>query len=292
MEMYRYQCSIRATMTTFDALLLGLVQGIAEFLPISSSGHLIIARELLGVQTEHGLAVDAVLQLATVLAVVVYFRRDLWALVCACGGGVRGRAMAPEHRTLFMALVLGTVPAAVAGVFLEDLMDTTFRSARLVAWVLLLGSLLFAAAEWVSARYRVAERVPGNGTRGWPAPLSLRRGIAVGCFQALALVPGMSRSGASIAGGLFVGLSREQAARFAFLLSVPIILGSGLKKLLELGGAGLGGAEWYTILLASGIAFVVGLAVIHFLLVFVRRHTLFPFIWYRVALALAVLAFV
>lgn len=292
MEMYRYQCNTRATMTTFDALLLGLVQGIAEFLPISSSGHLIVARELLGVRTEHGLAVDAVLQLATVLAVAVYFRRDLWALVCVCGEVVRGRAMASEHRTLFMALVLGTVPAAVAGVFLEDLMDTTFRSARLVAWVLLLGSLLFAAAEWVSARYRVAERVPGSDTRGWPAPLFLWRGIAVGCFQALALVPGMSRSGASIAGGLFVGLSREQAARFAFLLSVPIIFGSGMKKLLELGGAGLGSAEWHTILLASGVAFAIGLAAIHFLLVFVRRHTLFPFVWYRVAFALLVLAFV
>jgi len=279
-------------MTTLDALLLGLVQGIAEFLPISSSGHLIVARELLGVRTEHGLAVDAVLQLATVLAVVVYFRRDLWALVCVCGDLVRGRAVIPERRTLLVALVLGTVPAVVAGVFLEGLMGTVFRSAQLVAWVLLLGSLLFAAAEWVSARYRVAERVPGGDTKGWPAPLSLRRGIAVGCFQALALVPGMSRSGASIAGGLFMGLSREQAARFAFLLSVPIIFGSGMKKLLELGGAGLGSAEWHTILLASGVAFGVGLVTIHFLLVFVRRHTLFPFIWYRVLLALAVLAFV
>jgi undecaprenyl-diphosphatase len=157
-------------------------------------------------------------------------------------------------------------------------MDTVFRSAHLVAWVLIAGSVLFLIAEYTARR--ITER----------KELTVRTGVLVGLFQTLALVPGMSRSGATIAGGMLLGLSREASARFSFLLSVPIILGSGAKKLADLGGAGTAGEEWLMIGLASLVAFVCGIASIHFLLRFLRTHSLIPFVVYRVALALVVFA--
>lgn len=266
-------------MTFIDALILGLVQGIAEFLPISSSGHLILAREVLGLTTDHGLAVDAVLQLATACAVLAYFRADIMTLVIGLWDKVRGTVVPDETQVLFGALVLGTIPAIVAGLMLESYMDTTFRSARLVAWVLIAGSALFLIAEYGARRLRTRE-------------LTVGRGIVIGLFQMLALVPGLSRSGATISGGMLLGLTRETAARFSFLLSLPIILGSGLKKLLELTHTSMAGNEWSMIALAAIIAFVTGLASIHYLLKFLKSHTLVPFVVYRVALALVVLALV
>lgn len=267
-------------MSALDALILGLVQGIAEFLPISSSGHLILAREVLNLQIEQGLAVDAVLQLVTAFAVVVYFRADLKALAYSAWRFVTGGAVEREQKSMLFALALGTVPAVIAGLFLEDMMDTVFRSATLVAWVLIVGSALFALAEYIRTRYS-AER-----------PMTVGKGVLIGCFQALALVPGMSRSGATIAGGMLLGLSRETAARFAFLLMVPIVVGAGSKKLLELGGAGMAESEWLMIGLASLTAFAAGIASIHYLLKFLKGHSLMVFVIYRVALALLVLALV
>jgi undecaprenyl-diphosphatase len=267
-------------MTFIEALLLGLVQGIAEFLPISSSGHLILAREILGVQTDHGLAIDAVLQLATACAVMVYFRADLGRVARSVWSRARGEVVSNESRALLGALVLGTIPAVVAGLLLEDFMETTFRSATLVAWVLLAGSLLFLFAEWYAQR--------SSATR----VLTIGRGVAIGCFQVLALVPGVSRSGATISGGMLMGLSREASARFSFLLSLPIILGSGLKKLLELGGAGVSDHEWGMIAFSAGVALLVGILSIHYLLKFLKDHSLIPFVVYRVALAIAVLVWI
>lgn len=261
-----------------DAIVLGLVQGIAEFLPISSTGHLILARDVLGIQTPDGLAVDAVLQLATALAVIMYFWRDLWGLAVAVFNIVQKQPILIEQRTMIIALVLGTIPAVIGGLFLEHTMETLFRNPHLVAAVLIAGSILFLVAEQVNKRY-VEVRT-----------LTVGKGVAIGFFQTLALVPGMSRSGATISGGMLLGLSREAAARFAFLLSVPIILGSGMKKLLELGSAHTPASEWQMIAFASVIAFVSGIASIHFLLKYLRTHSLNVFVVYRVALAILVLA--
>ena len=266
-------------MTTIDAVVLGLVQGITEFLPISSSGHLIIARDLLGLQMPNGLAVDATLQLATAFAVVVYFRTDIIRLCLGVLAWVRGREVIQETKVLIGALTVGTVPAVIAGLYLEETMDTVFRNPHLVAWVLLAGSVLFLLAEWM-ARSHISER-----------PLSVSKGIIVGLFQTLALIPGMSRSGATISGGMIVGLTRAAAARFSFLLSVPIILGSGGKKLFDLQHLGTGGSEWLMIGLSALVAFTAGIAAIHFLLKFLRTHTLIPFVLYRVTLAAIVFAY-
>lgn len=271
-----------ATMTTVGAyMLLGVVQGLTEFLPVSSSGHLIIARDILHLNTPSGLAVDAVLQFATVLAVVIYFHKDIWRLIkSACLlVSMHGARVERKDRTLLLALIAGTVPAVVVGLFLEKIMGTAFRSATLVAWMLIAGSGLFLIAEYISSRYAVRKTI------------SLWRGIVIGLFQSLALIPGMSRSGATISGGLLLGLPREEAARFGFLLSIPIILGAGAKKIFELGVSGLLAAEWVPLVVGSIAAFAVGIVVIHYLLRYVRNHTLLAFVAYRLVLAAAVFIF-
>lgn len=264
-------------MSLFEVVMLGLVEGIAEFLPISSTGHLILARELFGISSEYGLAFDAVLQLAAVLAVVVYFRQDLSLLARETLRALRGKGSMGEGSTVLLsALALGTVPAVFFGLLLERSMETVFRSAHLVAWVLIAGSVLFLFTEWFAKRYLRA------------LPLTTGKGVVIGFFQALALVPGLSRSGAAISGGMLLGLSREASARFAFLLSIPIILGSGVKKMLELWSVGIPAELWHALLLASLITFVSGMVSIHYLLRFLRTHTLIPFAIYRVVLAGAV----
>lgn len=265
-------------MSLFEAVILGVVQGLTEFLPISSTGHLILARELLDLNTEYGLAVDATLHFATAFAVLIYFRNDLRELAMSVWRRIMGERMSREMNVLFFALLLGTIPAVVVGLLLEDTMNTVFRSAELVAWVLIAGSGLFVLAEYMSKKYTEHTE------------LTVKRGIIVGCFQALALVPGVSRSGATISAGMLVGLTREKAARFAFLLSFPIILGAGSMKLLELGGAGVAQSEWLVITFGAFAAFLSGIVCIHYLLRFLRSHSLMVFVAYRIGLALIVLA--
>lgn len=260
-----------------DAVVLGVVQGLTEFIPVSSSGHLIIARGAMGMDTT-GLAFDAVLQLATAFAVLIYFKKDFFSLVRAIYNWVKGRAMDLTEKSLILALILGTVPAVVAGVILEDYMETVFRSVHLVAGALLFGSILMAIAE-----YLVKKRV-------YEEELSPIKGFVIGLFQCLALIPGISRSGATISGGLFAGLSREGAAKFSFFLSIPILLGSGFKKLWDIvEGNETIASPWLTLLPASIVSFAVGMFAIHFLLKYLRKNSLHLFIWYRVVLAIALL---
>lgn len=267
-------------MSYFEAILLGLVQGIAEFLPISSTGHLILVREFFDFQTDYGLAIDATLHFATALAVLIYFRKDLCELALALWKRLQGIPLSKEMNILFYALLLGTIPGVIAGLLLESTMETNFRDPHLVAWVLIAGSILFLIAEHISKKITEHKE------------LSIKNGVLIGLFQTLALIPGMSRSGATISGGMILGLTREQAARFAFLLSFPIILGGGSKKILELEGAGLLQNEMMPIIVASLVAFASGIASIHYLLKFLRRHTLYAFVIYRVLLALFVFAVV
>ena len=263
-------------MELIAVIILGIVQGITEFLPISSSGHLILARELLGMEAQNGLAFDAVLQLATGLAVVAYFWRDLVRLFKSAVSYVSGKGIDATDRTLIVAIILGTIPAVIAGLLLETKMETVFRSASLVALMLIAGSVVMAGGELVAARY----------ARG---PLTIKKGVGIGLFQCLALIPGFSRSGATISGGLLLGLTRENAARFGFLLSVPIILGSGLKKLFELE---TGNSIGLPLVAGSLVAFIVGLSAIHFLMRYLKTRTLWVFMWYRLALAAVVLLLV
>lgn len=255
---------------------LGLVQGATEFLPISSTGHLILARSLFGISDEHALAFDAVMHLATASAVVAYFRRELWLLVQTTLRYLGRLPVEQRDLTLVVALLIGTIPAALLGIFLEGAMEVFFRSPVLVAGVLLSGSALFAVAEFNYVRAPRAKTI------------TVRTGVLVGLFQTLALIPGMSRAGVTIAGGMLVGLSREDATRFSFLLAIPILLGAGGKKLLDMAGTTVD-VSWSSVASGSIVAFIVGMLTIHFLLAFLRRYTLWPFIWYRIALAAVVL---
>jgi undecaprenyl-diphosphatase len=203
----------------------------------------------------------------------VYFRqtiieliRDTFFLLVR-----RGERVKKENRGLIFALIFGTVPAVALGLFLEPIMETVFRSASLVAVALIAGSLLFIAAE------KLAKQKSGT--------VSAKQGWWIGTFQVLALIPGISRSGATISGGLLVGLNRVAAARFGFLLALPIITGSGLKKLIDV--IRFGGADASALHLTIGFtaAFLVGWACIYWLLAYLKRHTLYAFVWYRFALA-------
>jgi undecaprenyl-diphosphatase len=236
-------------MDIVSGVLLGTIQGLTEFLPVSSSGHLILARGWLGLTDTHGLAFDAVLQLATAFAVGIYFFKDLLNVAYTALYKVTKRPVRKEDERLLWALVAGTIPAIVIGLFLEEAMETVFRSATLVAYTLIAGSLVMVCAEYVLKRHTQQSLEEGVNTK---------KGFLVGLFQCLALVPGMSRSGMTI---------------------------SGLKKFLELFLDGSLSTLGIPLALASLAAFLSGIAAIHFLLKFLRTHSLWPFIVYRVLLA-------
>jgi len=263
-------------MSIFEALILGVVQGLTEFLPISSSGHLILARSLFSIESADALAFDAVLQLASIVAVLLYFFPDIWQLTQTALRKLSRLPVNQRDETLLYAILIGTIPAVILGLSLESLMETIFRSPLLVAGVLVLGSTLFMYAEW---KYVHAPRTN---------EMTLKKGLIIGFFQSLALIPGMSRSGASIAGGMLFGLSRVEATRFSFLLALPVITGAGLKKFLEMITSDQT-IIWGSVLVGALAAFVSGLIAIHFMISFIKRHTLWPFIWYRIILASFVL---
>ncbi len=260
------------------ALILGLVQGIAEFLPISSSGHLVIVRDFLTLDTTNALAFDALLHLSTTAAVTIYFWSDIWAMIQTAIRKLGRLPVNEKDLVLLYALFFGTIPAVIFGLLLEPLMEKYLYSPLIVAGILAVAALFFMYAEW---RYYV------NPPRG---VLTVRRGVLVGFFQVIALLPGFSRSGATLAGGMLLGLTRLEAARFSFLLAIPITAGLGIKKLLELIVTG-GSVSWVLILVGTTVSFVSALIVIHFFLAFIRKYTLWPFIWYTLVLA-AVVAYV
>lgn len=277
-----------------QSAILGVVQGLTEFLPISSSGHLIFVRDILGLQVQYGLAFDAVLQLATTLAILVYFRKEICQIIFACfnilrrwfqkftfaSSRVTRSELINEHSnlqkydTFIKGIIIGSIPAIAFGLALEGAMDTIFRNSTLVAIALIVGAFIM----WI------AEKTAKQNSN-----LTTMKGFLIGFFQALALVPGMSRSGMTIAGGLFTGLGRELATRFSFLLALPVLLGSGFKKLIDIGGAGLLDSIGVELLIGFSVSFFVGIAAIHFLIKFLRSHSLKLFVWYRVALAIIIL---
>lgn len=263
-------------MDIFSGIVLGFVQGITEFLPVSSTGHLILAHSVLKVEDVSSLAFDAVLQLATALAVVVYFFDEIWILIQTV---LRKLGKLPVNEKDFLvvkALAVGTIPAIILGLLLESYMEGIFRNPVLVACVLIAGSIFFMYAEY---------KYQNNFHTG---EIDTKTGFKIGLFQVLSLIPGFSRSGATIAGGMLLGLNRNDAARFSFLLALPIILGSGSKKLLEMISTPTEVA-WVPLGIGACVAFVVGLCAIHFMISFVRKYSLWPFIWYRIILAMFVL---
>ena len=262
-------------MNALRAAVLGVLQGAGEFLPISSSGHLIVLPFLMG-WPDSGLAFDVALHLGTLAAVGFAFWRD-WLRLLKGGlrGLVSGRPLADPDARLLLYLALASVPGAVAGLLLDEWAETVFRSPALVSLMM----ALMGAVLWL------ADRRAGSVAEG--EVVSLRDALLIGCSQALAIVPGTSRSGATISMALFLGHKREAAARFSFLLALPITAGAALVKVPDLVTSG---AELTPVLVGMLTAAVSGLLAIRFLLLYVRTRSYAPFVWYRFAFALVVLA--
>ena len=251
------------------AFILGLVQGLTEFLPVSSTAHLILVSDVLKLDPEKfGLTFDVALHLGTALAVLLYFATTWLALL---GDVLHGRWRLP------LVVIVGTIPAAVAGVLFESAVSTALRGAVVIAIGLLVGSAIFILAERSGAQRKRIERL---------SPLDA---VLIGVAQAIALVPGISRSGITISAGLFRDLERRDATRFSFLLATPVILGAGAKTLLDARKLSGLTAQLDVVAIGFAVSFVSGLAAVAFMVRYLRAHSLNIFVVYRVALAMVIL---
>lgn len=267
-------------MTIFEALILGIVQGVTEFLPVSSSGHLVLVPEFFSFSTPT-LGFDIVVHAATLMAVAGYFFPDVARMILsvAAPGRLPGRREVTYWRRLLLWLVIGSLPAALAGFLLKDFFESLFASTLAVGIFLIMTSLLLFGADFALGRVK-AGTLRLDKMRAVDA-------LVVGCFQALAIAPGISRSGATIAAGVFLGFDRKTAAHFSFLLSIPVILGAFVFELKDISGAfgGTGGWAYLTGALAAAAS---GFIAIHFLMRYVREHRLRIFAVYTAVLGLFV----
>jgi undecaprenyl-diphosphatase len=258
-----------------EAIVLGIVQGLTEFLPVSSSAHQLIVGQLFFDGRDPGAAFTAVTQLGTESAVILYFAKDIGRIISRWFLALIGRIPRddPDARIGWL-VIIGSIPIGVLGLLLEDAIDTSLRN----LWLTVAMLAGFAIVLWIADR--IAKNTYDLNELTWVD------GIALGLAQALALIPGVSRSGATIAGGLFLGYKREASARFAFLLAIPAVFISGLFKLKDIPGDP--NLAWGPTIVATVIAFGIGLAVIHWLLKYVSKHTFSVFVWYRLGLAAVV----
>lgn len=260
------------------AVLLGIVQGLTEFLPISSSAHLRIIPSLFGWK-DLGSGFTAVIQIGTMIAIVIYFWKDLMNMCVSVVRDVKTKKwMENFHSRLFILIAIGTIPIMLLGYALKDLIDNQFRDMYIIAG----NMIFFSGVMWLGERY-------SKRTRNIES-LNIVDSIVIGLFQALALVPGTSRSGSTITGGFFRHMDREAAARFSFLLSIPAILISGLYKLYSDRKELLtSGDSLTTIIIATVVSGIVGYAAIWMLLTYVKKHSLNIFIIYRVIFAVLII---
>ena len=268
-------------MDFFRAVVLGVIQGLTEFLPISSSAHLAIFPKFFG-WDDPGAAYTAVVQIGTELAVVLYFWRDIWTIGSGWVRGVfsRDARERPEWRMGWF-IIIGSLPIVVLGVLLQSLIDREFRNLWVIGTTLVVLGVVLGIAERVGRKTRPIEQ------------LTWSHAVLLGLAQAGALVPGVSRSGATISMGLFLGYERAVATRYAFLLAIPAVVGAGVYKLKDIPGGDNSYGTGPTVI-GTVVAFVVGLAVIHWLLQYVSKNSYTPFVIYRIllgALVLGLLAF-
>ncbi len=260
-----------------QAAFLGVVQGLTEFLPVSSSGHLLLGQYFLGMDQERfGLPFDAAIHMGTVLAVVGFFRRDLFSIARAFLRSLPRPDFSDAEVRMAYLILVATIPAALIGFFFEDFFATKVRSPWVVVFNLVFVGALFLVAEAVGRKAESASKLGPAGAFG------------VGLAQAVALVPGVSRSGATITCGLFLGLRREEAARFSFLMSVPVTAAAAVLSLAQAAGEGMDAHESLMFLAGSASSGMVGYLAIRFLLRFLANHTMRVFAYYRFALAAVV----
>jgi undecaprenyl-diphosphatase len=263
-----------------QAALLGIVQGLTEFLPVSSSAHLILARAFFGYDSDRfGLPFDVAVHLGTALAVAVYFRREVFQMIQALPRAVSGPGQGDQTDAsgygvrLIWLLAVGTVPIAVAGLLFDDLIEQRLRTPAVAATMLAAGAIGFFVVERIGAHARDDRS------------LTFLEAFWIGCAQAAALVPGVSRSGATITMALLIGLRRAESARFVFLLGLPAIVGAAVKELPAFRGAANGGELAGLMLVGMASSAVVGYLAIRFFILYVGGRSLDVFAWYRLALA-------
>lgn len=273
-------------MSFIEAIILGLIQGLTEFLPISSSAHLRIAGEFLPSAADPGATFTAITQIGTELAVILYFRKDIGRILSrwfrqfsrpSGAHAVRIDRHDPDVR-LGWLIIIGTIPIVLVGYFAQEYIRSTFRSLWFTAIVLIVFGLILGLADWLGKRIRSIEQ------------MSYRDGVLIGLAQMLALMPGVSRSGATMTAGLALGYTRPAAARFGFLLAIPAVFGSGLYELLHSFGEPAGVYGYPETFAATVVAFVVGYAVIAFLMRWIEKRSFAPFVIYRVLLGGALIA--
>ncbi len=273
-------------MTILQAIVLGIIQGLTEFLPISSTAHLRIIPALLGWE-DPGAAFTAVIQIGTLVAVLAYFYQDIWRMSSAMLNGVRtGQVLGTQDAKMGVMILVGTVPIVVVGVLFKNAIETTLRSLYIIALTMIVLALMLALAE-----YLMHERLKRNVALKSLEQVGWWECLVVGVAQCLALIPGASRSGVTITGGLLLGLERESAARFSFLLSLPSVFAAGIFQLIKSREALLASAnDAVALLVATLVSGVIGYASIAFLLGYLRKNSTLIFILYRIAVGMALLA--
>jgi undecaprenyl-diphosphatase len=265
-------------LTPIQAVILGIVQGLTEFLPVSSSGHLILVPYFLH-WPDQGLDFDVAVNTGTLLAVLAYFHRDLRDLIVGFfTGAPRSRDGEFAPRPMTWAIVVGTIPAGLVGLLGKDWIETHLRNPEVIAMTTFAYGILLFLADRFGRRIRALDQV------------TLLDGLVVGCAQALALIPGTSRSGVTITAALLLGFMRPSAARFSFLLTVPISVLAALKSAKDLADAGAGSAQLVPMAIGLVVSAVVGYAVIAWLLAWLRRRDLTVFVVYRMVLAAVIVA--
>jgi undecaprenyl-diphosphatase len=256
-------------MNNLHALLLGSLQGLTEILPISSSAHLILIPKLLG-WAESGLTFDVALHLGTLLAISLYFWRDILDLTYNFIGSISGKGLHTPGNRLPWYIIIGTIPAAIAGKTLEEPIEAIFRHSPTIICAFLIGfAILLAFADTTGAKRWKLDR------------MTLKYAVIIGIAQCLALIPGVSRSGITITAALLLGYNRETAARFSFLLSLPIVFGAALLKVGGLVKTGIPAGDTIPLLIGVASSAIFGYLGVAILLKIVQRHSLYPFVWYR-----------
>ncbi|PKL36594.1 undecaprenyl-diphosphatase UppP [Candidatus Peregrinibacteria bacterium HGW-Peregrinibacteria-1] len=259
-------------MTSLDSFILGAVQGVTEFLPISSSGHLIIFEEVLNLPVEHLKSFDVTVHVATLLAIMIYFWKDIKGLILALPDFILGRWQSP-YAKLISLIIIATIPAVIVGAFFGEQIDAVFRDPKSIAiWFIFIG-LFFILGEYI---FKISKNKE-NEVKKW------HQALVIGIAQAFALIPGISRSGSTIVTGLFLGINREKAARFSFLIGVPAIAGAGLLTALS-------PSETPEIIQFSQLAvgflssFIFSLITVWGLMKFIKKHS---FAWFSIYLFIA-----
>ncbi|MFE0803473.1 undecaprenyl-diphosphate phosphatase [Streptomyces sp. NPDC058812] len=277
-------------MSWFESLILGLVQGLTEFLPVSSSAHLRLTAAFSGWH-DPGAAFTAITQIGTEAAVLIYFRKDIGRIISAWTRSLTDKSMRhdPDARMGWLVIV-GSIPIGVLGLTLKDQIEGPFRDLRITATMLIVVGVIIGVADRMAARDEKGGRHRAPKQRKELENLSVRDGLIYGLCQAAALIPGVSRSGATISGGLFMGYRREAAARYSFLLAIPAVLASGLFELTD--AMENDHVSWGPTLFATIIAFGTGYAVIAWFMKFISTRSFMPFVWYRIALGIVIIALV